>query len=238
VSNADEVQQKITGFWSTVAPNYEAHAGNVPPRDSEEYREWIKAFEELLPPAPDDVLDVATGTGFVAMIAASLGHRVTAIDLSVPMLELARTEAQRRGLAVEFVRDDAILPAFPAASFGTIVSRHLIWTLRDPERALGAWRSLIRSGGRLVAIDGFWFEPESERAATEQRADGLFEEFYTRETRSLLPGWRYFNVEPLVRLVERAGFSDVRVITLDAVQRAALHPPSKEPSYAIVGIAR
>ena len=51
-----------------------------------------------------DVLDAGTGTGFVAMIAAALGHRVTAIDLAEPMLAIARAEAE--GLArARHVRD-------------------------------------------------------------------------------------------------------------------------------------
>jgi ubiquinone/menaquinone biosynthesis C-methylase UbiE len=191
-----KIQKRISGFWSSIATGYEAHPGNVPARDSEEYVEWVKAIAELLPAAPSSVLDVATGTGFVAMIAAQLGHRVTAIDLSEAMLEVARTEATRRGLNVTFLHDDAVAPNFPQKSFETVVSRHLIWTLRDPVRALRNWRMLLKPGGRLVAIDGFWFKPESD-ANGESEQSGLFEEFYSREIRAALPGWHYFSVEPL-----------------------------------------
>lgn len=234
----DDVQNRITGFWSAIAAHYEAHPGNVPPCGSGEYHEWVKALTELLPPPPADVLDVATGTGFVAIIAAGIGHRVTAIDLSEPMLELARAEAQRRCLNVQFVRDDAVTPRFSERSFDVVVSRHLIWTLRDPRKALAAWRTLLRPAGHLVAIDGFWFRRESESTEGSEPPDGLFEQFYNKETREVLPGWRYFSVEPLIGLVKEAGFSDVRFATLGAVQRAALNPPSNEPPYAIVGVVR
>jgi hypothetical protein len=37
-----EIQRRITGFWSSIATRYEAHPGNVPALDSEEYVEWGK----------------------------------------------------------------------------------------------------------------------------------------------------------------------------------------------------
>ena len=232
----NEIQKRITGFWSSIATGYEAHPGNVPALDSEEYVEWVKTMAELLPVTPSSVLDVATGTGFVAMIAAQLGHRVTAIDLSEPMLEVARAEANRRDLKIAFLHDDAVAPNFPEKSFEAVVSRHLIWTLRHPVRALRNWRTLVKPGGRVVAIDGFWFKPEPDGNGASERS-GLFDEFYSREIRAALPGWHYFSVEPLAAVVKNAGFSGVRVKVLEATQRVALHPPSEEPAYALLGFA-
>jgi protein-L-isoaspartate O-methyltransferase len=134
-----------------------------------------KAIAELLPVTPSNVLDVATGTGFVAMIAAELGHCVTAIDLSEPMLEVARAEANRRGLKVTFLHDDAAAPNFPekslkpwsaATSSGRCVTRL--------ERC--ATGVQVKPGGRVMAIDGFWFKPESDAGSASERS-GLFEEF-------------------------------------------------------------
>jgi ubiquinone/menaquinone biosynthesis C-methylase UbiE len=232
----NEIQKRITGFWSSIATGYEAHPGNVPAPESAEYLEWVKAIAELLPVTPGSVLDVATGTGFLAMIAAQLGHRVTAIDLSEPMLEVARGEASRRGLKVTFLHDDAVAPNFPEKTFEAVVSRHLIWTLRDPVRALRNWRRLVKPGGRVVAIDGFWFKPQPDDDGASERS-GLFDEFYSREIRAALPGWHYFSVEPLAAVVENAGFSGVRVKVLEAIQRVALHPPAEEPAYALCGFA-
>jgi ubiquinone/menaquinone biosynthesis C-methylase UbiE len=207
-----DVQARITGFWSRVAGGYEAHAGNVPARGTGEYDEWVELIGDLLPPAPADVLDVGTGTGFVATIAAGLGHRVTATDLSEPML----AEARRSSPAVRFVRGDAVAPAFAPASFDAIVSRHLFWTLRDPAAALAAWHRLLRPGGRVVVIDGFWFDgPGNE----------LFESYYDEATRNSLPGWRYFDTAPIVDLFGAAGFAKVTVRSL------------ADPSYAVLAVA-
>jgi ubiquinone/menaquinone biosynthesis C-methylase UbiE len=225
------LQDKITGFWSAVADGYEAHGGNVPARGSEEDQAWVRAMADLLPVAPADVLDVGTGTGFVAMIAAGLGHRVTAIDLAEPMLAIARDEARSRNVPVTFATGDAVRPAFPAATFDAIVSRHLIWTLRDIDGALKAWRHLLRPGGRVVAIDGFWFSSEPEGD------EGFFESFYDRQARASLPGWRYHDPAPILALFEQAGFTRLSVRPLQEIHRAAAHKPSPQPSYALLGYA-
>lgn len=224
----DSIQGRITGFWSTVASGYEAHEGNVPERDSAEFDAWVVAVRELLPPAPADVLDIGTGTGFVALIAAGLGHRVTGIDLSEAMLAEARKAASQAGLDVRFLLRDAVSPTLEPRSLDAIVCRHFIWTLRRPETAFRSWRELLRPGGRLVAIDGFWFreEPEPE--------PGLFASSYTPQTRAALPTMRFEQPAPLVAMLERAGFVNVEVSDLAGVHALAARPPSTEPWYVVV----
>jgi SAM-dependent methyltransferase len=225
-----EAQRRITAFWSRIAGEYEAHPGNVPARDSAEYGAWVDAIRELLPTAPADVLDIATGTGFVALIAAALGHRVTALDASKPMLTEARREAALRRLDVAFVDADAVAPNLRAESFDAIVSRHFIWTLREPERAFRAWHGLLRPGGRVVAIDGCWFEDADDDEET-----GLFAEHYTAETRAALPNMRMASPEPVARMLESAGFMHVTLDRLEQVHALAEDPPSPEPWYVLVG---
>lgn len=232
-SPEDRVQESITDFWSEVAPGYEDHRGNVPQRDSPEYKAWVSEIKGLLPAAPADVLDIATGTGFLALIVAALGHRVTGIDLSEAMLDEARARADNRGLAVSFLREDAVAPQLAEASFDAITSRHFIWTLREPERAFRNWLSLLRPGGRLIAIDGFWFPPGS----AEEPDDGppeLFMRHYTPETQAALPAMHLTEVQPIVRMLEDAGFNEITVRGLDAVHELAENPPAAEPWYVIV----
>ena len=64
-----------------MAPNYES-PDNVAPVGTADYAKWVEALRSVLPTSPTRVLDVGTGTGFVAWIAAELGHQVTAIELS------------------------------------------------------------------------------------------------------------------------------------------------------------
>jgi SAM-dependent methyltransferase len=227
------VQAHITGFWSTVAPEYEAHPGNVPSAGSPEHRAWVEAIKDLLPPAPADVLDIATGTGFVALTAASLGHRVTGIDLSDAMLDVARAEAGRRGLAVAFRHDDAVAPELAAGSYDAIISRHFIWTLREPLRASRNWLRLLRPGGCVIAIDGFWFAQTSADDSGPDTQD-LFARHYTMETRAALPAMQWTSVAPIAAMFKDAGFAQVVTGDLGTVHALADVPPSSQPWYVVV----
>src|SRR5438067_6010528 len=116
------VQQHITRFWSTVAPDYESHPGNVVEVGTPAYERWIDAVRRVLPCEPCDVLDCATGTGFLALIMAGLDHRVTGIDLSAEMLAFAGAAADERGIDVRFMTGDAVAPDFPPESFDVVTS--------------------------------------------------------------------------------------------------------------------
>jgi SAM-dependent methyltransferase len=204
VTTPDDAQAHITTFWSDVAAGYDAHAGNVAAPDSPEHRRWVDALAAVLPRPPADVLDVATGTGYVALTAASLGHRVTAIDLAPAMLEELRAKAVAQRLAVDARVDDAVAPGFAPASFDAVTSRHLLWTLREPATALANWRQLLRPGGRLVAVDGCWFSEWND-----DDVPALFAEHYTEATRSSLPFMHLDGPDPILRVVAEAGFEDV-----------------------------
>lgn len=168
----ESTQNRITGFWNTIAAGYEAHQGNVAALGSNEYKAWVEALRSLLPSTPADVLDVGTGTGFVALIAAELGHRVVGTDLSEAMLGEARREASRRGVQVRFEFGDAVTPEFPPGTFDAIVARHLLWTLREPAEAFQNWRGLLGPHGCVVAIDGHWVSASGARCggASAERA--------------------------------------------------------------------
>lgn len=105
---------------------------------------------------PCSILDIGTGTGFLALGLARRGHRVTGIDLSPGMLKRARENAAEGGLPVELLIADAEQPPFRPESFDAVVCRNLLWTLCRPEAALTSWRRLLRPGGRLVVSDGLW----------------------------------------------------------------------------------
>ena len=76
----EEAQAHITTFWSTVAAGYEEHGGNVAAYGSAEYQRWVDALASILPDRAADVLDVAAGTGYLALAAASLALGLLAIE--------------------------------------------------------------------------------------------------------------------------------------------------------------
>ena len=99
------------------------------------------------------MLDVGAGTGFVSLLAAKQGYRVTALDLAPGMLARLSRKAERQGLSIETVEANAAEP--PADDFDAVVERHLLWTLPDPRAALEAWRRAAPDG-RLVLLESIW----------------------------------------------------------------------------------
>jgi len=65
---------------------------------------------------------------------------------------------QKRDLGL-CIGDVQSLP-FQSSSFDLVTSRHLLWTLPDPARAIAEWMRVLRPGGRIIAIDGNWFDPK------------------------------------------------------------------------------
>jgi SAM-dependent methyltransferase len=163
--NMPEGQGRITAFWNTVAPDYEA-PDNVAPVGTADYAKWVDALRSVLPASPARVLDVGTGTGFIARIAAELGHQVTAIDLSEGMLDASPA----RDCSITFAVGDAVDPPFPAGSFDVVVSRSLLWTLRQPELAFRNWHnSLARAGGWSPSTDCLPLPDQSRHPTQTQR---------------------------------------------------------------------
>jgi SAM-dependent methyltransferase len=70
----------------------------------------------------DEVLDVATGTGNVALQAAARGARVTGLDLVPALLDVARERADAAGAAIAWVEGDAEALPFADASFDRVLS--------------------------------------------------------------------------------------------------------------------
>jgi ubiquinone/menaquinone biosynthesis C-methylase UbiE len=201
----------ITGFWNAVAPDYEERPGNTVPFGSEAHRRWVDLLSRVLPPPPADVLDLGTGTGFLALVSASLGHNVIGIDLAAGMLEVARERAAERGVQVRFKEADAVAPPFEEETFDAITSRHLLWTLRAGTEALPNWRRILRPGGRVVALDGF--RPRPQPGGTID-PDDLFVQHYSPAVQAAIPFLHVQNEAALIEAFREAGFAEVRVEAL------------------------
>ena len=117
---------------------------------------WRALLKTLIPESRGRILDVGCGTGSLSVLLAAAGHNVTGIDFSPMMLTRARAKAECAGLQIDFQTTDAAAPQLPPVSFDVVISRHVLWAMPDPIAALRNWTALLRSGGRLVLIEGFW----------------------------------------------------------------------------------
>jgi SAM-dependent methyltransferase len=97
-----------------------------------------------------DVLDVACGTGNATIPAARAGARVTGLDFSSALLEVARGRGADAGVDVEWVEGDATQMPFDADSFDRVISTFGHMFAPDHARTGAEMRRVCRSGGRIT----------------------------------------------------------------------------------------
>jgi len=109
---------------------------------------WKNFFSKELGEKRLRILDVGTGTGFLSLSLAEIGHEVVGIDLAEGMISSARKLADDRGLDLDLMVGDAESLDFDDDSFDVVVSRWVLWTLPDPEKAISEWMRVLKPGGR------------------------------------------------------------------------------------------
>ncbi len=111
---------------------------------------------KMFPPREGmEVLDVGCGTGIQLASYRQAGCRVTGIDASPAMLEVAR---RRLGAGASLIVGDAARMPYPDQAFDLVLAATVLHEMPAGARtaALGEMKRLLRPGGRILLID---FEP-------------------------------------------------------------------------------
>ena len=96
------------------------------------------------------VLDVACGTGNLAIPAAKAGAIATGVDIATNLIEQARARALREGVQVQFDEGDAEELDYPDACFDLVVSMYGAMFAPRPERAAAELVRVCRPGGQIA----------------------------------------------------------------------------------------
>jgi SAM-dependent methyltransferase len=96
------------------------------------------------------VLDVACGTGNLAIPAARAGAAVTGVDIAANLLEQGRSRAQAEGLTIQFDEGDAEQLPYQDSSFDVIVSMFGVMFAPRPEKVTAELTRVCRAGGRIA----------------------------------------------------------------------------------------
>ena len=159
------------------------------------------------------VLDIATGIGEPALLAASRvgpAGRVVATDLSSQMLDIARERATTLGLTnVEFIEADAEQLDFPDGSFDAILCRWGLTSLPNPLNTLVAIRRMLTPNGSF-ATSVWEVEPKGRPLASLAMAVAR-EMFDLPSPRPGTPSLSGSAENALEKEMIHAGFTDVRV---------------------------
>ena len=147
--------EEMRRYWDDAAavfddgPDHGLH-------DPQVLHAWTTLLSTWLPAPAAAVLDMGCGTGSLSVVLAGLGHAVTGIDISPAMVARAQAKAQAGGHFIEFHVMDAAAPQLASRSFDVVVCRHLLWALAAPAQVLRRWAALLKPGGRLLLIEGYW----------------------------------------------------------------------------------
>jgi demethylmenaquinone methyltransferase / 2-methoxy-6-polyprenyl-1,4-benzoquinol methylase len=217
VSELSERRRHAIELFAPLAPTYDRYARLL---SFGQDARWRRFLVDRVAAGPEDhVLDVATGTGSVAIeLVRRQGCRVTGVDQSGEMLEIARTRAPP---GVRLVQGHADALPFPAASFDALTFTYLMRYVDDPATTLAELARVVKPGGTIAGLEFAVPENPLARVAWE----GYVRAGLPVAGRLIAPGWdevgsflgdsvtSFWDAWPLDRLVAAwgaAGIGDVR----------------------------
>jgi SAM-dependent methyltransferase len=143
-----EQAQKVQAQVGAVAAADVTNAGHVGGDDLDRLLAWGRALR------PRRVLDVATGAGHTALAFSGLGARVTAFDLTEPMLRTARDFLTGRGAdGVRYVAGDVEALPFRAGVFDVVTCRIAAHHFANVGPAVRQIAAVVRPGGSFLVQD-------------------------------------------------------------------------------------
>lgn len=175
----------------------------------------LKAVAALAPQPGDTVIDIGCGAGATTIEAArAVGShgRVVGMDISAPMLALARSRVASEGFSnVDLVEADAQTAAPPLEHPATgAVSRFGVMFFEDPVAAFANIARMIRPEGRFAFV--CWAEPQFNEWITEpsMAVADIVPPVFPEDP--LAPGpFAFADAERVERLLEDAGWVDILV---------------------------
>jgi SAM-dependent methyltransferase len=124
-------------------------------KNKNDVKHWAAELSNEIGSGNKRVLDIGCGPGFFSIILSRLGYNVKAIDGSLGMVECAKRNLIADGKKANvFCEDATLLPNDEVNSYDAIISRDVVWTLYNPEKAFKRWKKLLKPGGKIIIYDG------------------------------------------------------------------------------------
>jgi demethylmenaquinone methyltransferase / 2-methoxy-6-polyprenyl-1,4-benzoquinol methylase len=120
-------------------------------------RRWRKRLVKILAKkSPEQILDVATGTGDLAIAISKLNpEKIIGIDIALNMLKIAEEKTSRLGLSgmISFVEGDSEHIPFPDGSFDAVTVAFGVRNYENLDRGLQEMRRVLVPGGSMLILE-------------------------------------------------------------------------------------
>ena len=151
----EEKVKVVEEMFNNIAPNYDK-LNHLMSFDID--KGWRrKAISRLMPYPHDQILDIATGTGDFAILAAKMlrPEKITAVDISEGMMNVGRLKAKEEGVSdtIDFKKEDCPNMTFADNTFDAVISAFGIRNFQDLDKGLAEMCRVLKKGGHLSIVE-------------------------------------------------------------------------------------
>ena len=150
-----EKAQQVEQMFDNIAPTYDQLNHRLSWNIDRGWRR--KAIQWLAPYRPQTLLDIATGTGDFAILAAEMLHpkSIVGADISEGMMEIGRQKVAQKGLSevIQFRKEDCLALSYPDNSFDAVTAAFGIRNFAELEKGLGEMYRVLKNGGHLSIVE-------------------------------------------------------------------------------------
>ena len=150
-----EKSVQVEQMFDNIAPTYDKLNHTLSLGIDKRWRR--KAIEWLRPFAPKRMMDVATGTGDFAILAAQLlqPNQLIGTDISEGMMNVARSKVNQVGLSdkVSFAREDCTSLSFQDSTFDAVTVAFGIRNFANLDKGLAEMCRVLTPGGHMVILE-------------------------------------------------------------------------------------
>ena len=150
-----EKASQVEQMFDNIAPTYDTLNHRLSWDIDRGWRR--KAIKQLKPFAPQAMLDIATGTGDFAILAAKMLRPKSLIgaDISEGMMEVGRKKVLKEGLqgVISFAKEDCLHLSYADETFDAVTAAFGIRNFSNLDRGLSEMCRVLRKGGHLSIVE-------------------------------------------------------------------------------------
>ncbi len=148
-------KEQVTEMFDRIAGQYDHLNRFLSARIDISWRK--KAIRKLKAANPQQILDVATGTADMAIMACKIlnPQKIEGIDISVNMLDLGKKKIEKEGLGdkIHLQQGDSETINFPDHSFDAVMVAFGVRNFENLEKGLTEMWRVLKPGGRLIVLE-------------------------------------------------------------------------------------